>query len=95
MKLFASMCAAILLTACASHSGVIPVGQHDTFMISRQAATGFSGMGSLRAETIREANTHCSSMGKSVEITDTHESQPPYVLGNYPRIDLTFRCVAA
>lgn len=39
----------ILVTGCASNSGVVPIGP-DTFMVSRQAATGFSGSGTLKAD---------------------------------------------
>ncbi|RYD14272.1 MAG: hypothetical protein EOP90_14815 [Lysobacteraceae bacterium] len=64
----------------------------DNYMISKQAATGFSGMGSLKADVMREAYAKCSSENKVVEVVESNESKPPYILANYPRIDLTFRC---
>lgn len=39
----------ITLAGCASNSGIIPIGT-DTYMVSPQAATGFSGSGVLNAE---------------------------------------------
>lgn len=44
----------LVLSGCASNSGVVGTGP-DTFMVSRQAATGFSGLGTLKADAIREA----------------------------------------
>lgn len=43
------------LMGCAANTGVVQIGQ-DTFMVSRQAATGFSGSCNLEAEAFREAH---------------------------------------
>lgn len=86
--------AALLLAGCASHTGVVSMGQ-DTFMIARQAATGFPGLGNLKGEMISEGTAHCRSMGREFQIVKTSESQPPYVMGNYPRAEIEFMCLAA
>jgi hypothetical protein len=83
-----------LAAGCASQSGVIDTGGGNYF-VSRQAATGISGMGNLRAEALREAATHCSAQGKAVNVVHEEQSDPPYIFGNYPRVDLTFTCVQA
>ena len=93
MKAIVVFCGVAFLAGCAANSGVVPMGS-DTHMISKQAATGFSGMGSLKADAMREAYAKCSSEKKVVEVIESNESKPPYILANYPRIDLTFRCVA-
>lgn len=87
--------AALLLTisGCASHTGVVPIGR-DTFMIAKQQATGFPGLGNMKAEIIAEASLHCSSLGKEFQIVSTYETQPPYILGNYPRSEIQFMCLA-
>jgi len=82
----------IILSGCAIHSGVVPIGQ-DTYMVSRQAATGFTGMGSLKADAFREASEYCVSQNKKIQVVNTNESQPPYVLGNFPRIEMQFMCL--
>lgn len=82
----------LLLSACASNSGVVPIGR-DTFMVSRQAATGFSGMGDLKAQAFREANAYCEAQGKSVQVVGTTESAPPYIFGNFPRSEVQFMCL--
>jgi len=83
--------AAAILGGCAANSGVISMGK-DSYFISRQAATGFSGAGTLKAETLTEAGAFCGSKGKEVEVVQLTEAQPPFILGNYPKADLQFRC---
>ena len=89
------VCAALvaLLAGCASNSGVVPIGP-DTYMVSRQAATGFSGTGDLKAEAFREANEYCVAQKKVMQVVRTSEAQPPFVLGNYPRAEVQFMCLA-
>lgn len=86
--------AAVILTGCASNTGIIPIGK-DTYMVSRQAATGFSGSGSLKAEAFQEANTYCTSQGKALQVVNTQEAQPPFVFGNYPKAEVQFMCLNA
>lgn len=82
-----------ILSGCASNSGVIPMG-NDTYMVSRQAATGFSGMGTLKAEAMREAYRQCQLTGKSVEVLETIDAKPPYIFGNFPKTEIRFKCVS-
>jgi hypothetical protein len=83
-----------ILTGCASNTGIIPIGT-DTYMVSRQAATGFSGSGSLKAEAFQEANAYCAGHGKSLQVVSTQEAQPPFVFGNYPKAEVQFMCLNA
>jgi hypothetical protein len=82
----------VLLTGCAANSGVVPIGK-DTYMISRQAATGFSGSGTLKAEAFQEANQYCLTLAKDVQVVSTNEAAPPYILGNFPRAEVQFMCL--
>jgi hypothetical protein len=84
----------ITASACASHTGIVSIGQ-DTYMIAKQQATGLPGLGNLKAEIIGEASQHCAGLGKELQIVSTQETQPPYVLGNYPRAEVQFMCLAA
>lgn len=81
------------LAACASNSGIIPIGK-DTYMASRQAATGFGGSSTLKAEAFQEATAHCIKQGKSLQVVNTQEAQPPYVFGNYPKAEVQFMCLS-
>ena len=82
----------LLLTGCAANPGVAPMGP-DTYIVTRQAATGFSGAGDLKVEALREANQHCMSLGKEMHVVSATESKPPYLLGKYPRAEVQFKCL--
>ena len=81
-----------LILGCASNSGVVPIGE-DTFMVSRQAATGFSGSGTLKADAIKEATQYCVERGKSLQVISTYEAEPPYILANFPKAEIQFMCL--
>jgi hypothetical protein len=83
---------ALLCVGCASQTGVVPSGQGG-YLIARQAATGFPGLGNLKAEALQEANQYCASQGREFLLTSATETQPPYILGNFPRAEIEFRCV--
>jgi len=83
---------ALVLSGCASNSGVVPMG-NDTYMVSRQAATGFSGMGTLKADAMREAYQQCQLTGKRVEVIEVIDAKPPYIFGNFPKTEIRFKCV--
>ena len=51
MKKLSIAVLSIFLSACASHTGVVSIGK-DTYMVAKQAATGFPGLGNLKAEII-------------------------------------------
>lgn len=81
-----------LLAGCASNTGIVPMGR-DTYMIAKQQGTGFPGLGSMKGEIITEAVQFCDKQGKQFQLTATKETQPPYILGNYPRSEIEFMCL--
>lgn len=92
MKKIFSALLPMFLFGCATQSGIVSMGQ-EKFLIAKQQATGFSGLGNLKAEIISEASSHCQLKNKEIQILSSIESQPPYVFGNFPRAELTFTCV--
>jgi hypothetical protein len=90
-RLFLVM-AAVFLAGCASNSGVVPMGR-GLLSITKQQATGFPGLGNLKAEVYREASAYCALQKQDFEVVSYDETKPPYIFGNYPRVDLSFRCV--
>ena len=64
-------------------------------MLAKQQATGFPGLGNMKAEIIGEGSRYCAGLGKQFQIVSTHETQPPYILGNYPRSEIQFMCLVA
>lgn len=89
------MVIAVLFTmaGCASNSGIVAMGS-ETYFVSRQAATGFTGMGTLKAEAIGEAGQFCGAKGRSMEMVSENDAKPPYILGNFPKTEIKFRCVS-
>ncbi len=88
--LLAAICA--VFAGCAANSGVVPMGQGN-FIVSRQAATGFSGSGNLKADAIREANQYCGGQQKDLNVVSSHEAEPPFILGNFPKAEVQFTCI--
>ena len=89
---FSLMALVLILSGCAANSGIIPMG-NDTYMVSRQAASGFTGMGTLKAEAMKEAYQQCQLAGKSVEIIEAIDAKPPYIFGNFPKTEIRFKCI--
>jgi hypothetical protein len=50
----------LTLAGCASHTGVVPDGQGG-YTISKQAATGFPGLGTLKGDIMQEASQSIST----------------------------------
>jgi hypothetical protein len=93
MKNVAAALIFLSLVGCASHTGVVSMGK-DTYLIAKQQATGFPGLGNMKAEIIAEGSAYCKSKGKEFHIANAVETQPPYILGNYPRSEITFMCTS-
>jgi len=94
MRRYCALALGAALAGCASNSSVIATGP-SSFMVSRQAASGFSGSGNLKAEALGEAGQHCSARGQTLYVTDTVEAAPPYVMGNFPKAEVQFMCLNA
>jgi len=91
MRLVIMLAMAFAVIGCASQTGVVPNGQGG-YLIAKQAATGFPGLGNLKAEAMVEADQYCKGQGRTFALVNSSETQPPYVLGNYPRTEIEFQC---
>jgi hypothetical protein len=40
-----------------------------------------------------EAGQYCAGQGRGFILMGATETEPPYVLGNYPRAEISFQCV--
>lgn len=81
----------LFLVGCPSYTGIIKIA-NDSYMVAKQQATGFPGLGNMRAEIITDAKNYCNDFGKELNITNIKETQPPYIFGNYPRSEIQFTC---
>lgn len=91
-KLFGMPFVVLMVAGCASSSGVVPMWR-SLLSITKQQATGFPGLGNLKAEVYREASAFCALQKQEFEVVSYDETKPPYIFGNYPRVDVSFRCV--
>ena len=84
MKTFIMPMAGVLLASCAANSGVVPNGS-DTYLVYRQSSNGSSGMGTLKADALQEADTNCTGQHKTMNVVSTTEAKPPNIFGNFPK----------
>lgn len=82
----------IVLAGCAAHSGIIQTGA-DTFMVSRQADTNYSGLSILRGEALEEAYQYCISQNKFMRVVNITEFLPPDISRGRPRAEVQFMCL--
>lgn len=83
----------LLLSACASTSGVVPLGG-GTFMVSR-SEKGFDTTGSrVKAAALKEANAYCLSNGKTIEIVNT-TSKDMVPFTSDAQAEVEFKCVSS
>jgi len=66
----------------------------NTYIVTRQAATGFSGAGTLKADAISEAAKFCEAQGKVLKVVAVTEAQPPFILGNFPKAEVVFKALS-
>lgn len=85
------ICIPLFLVSCASNTGIIKIGEGKLF-IAKQAATGFPGTGGIKTESLKEASEYCESQNKTLKIIELKENEGPYILGKYPKVELTFTC---
>ena len=65
----------------------------DLYRVYEQAATGFVPISALREEVEDRAEKFCTRQGKRMVLLGEKISQPPYILGNFPRIEIVFAAV--
>lgn len=82
---------ATLLSACASTSGVIPLGG-DTYLISR-SEKGFDTTGSrVKADAIKESNKYCATTGKQAKLVKaTQNDMIPFK--SDAQAEIEFQCI--
>jgi hypothetical protein len=86
------MLLSLALAGCAANTGVQPFAG-DVFYVSRQGATGASSQSDLRGAAMNEARAFCEQRQESFDLVELIEARPPYILGNFPKAEVRFRCV--
>jgi hypothetical protein len=66
------------------------------YRVFQQGATGFVPIQSVRDEAEQRANDFCKRKnGGVMESLEETIANPPFILGNFPRIEIIFDCVPA
>ena len=70
-----------------------PTEGEESYRLFQQAATGLVSMQSVRSTVEERATAHCNRKGKAMHGLEEKASKPPYILGNFPKLELVFECV--
>ena len=67
--------------------------QDRIYRVFQQGSTGFTSIETLREDVEARATTFCERQGKGMLVLGERISPPPYILGNFPRIEIIFAVV--
>jgi len=67
--------------------------EKDIYRIYHRAATGFVSIQSIRQAAEQRADDFARRQGKAFVVLGEQISQPPYILGNFPRIEIVFALI--
>jgi predicted small secreted protein len=81
-----------LLAGCASHRGIVPVG-NDRFVLVKHEVASYPGQFTFRTEIVAEAMQHCAKSGKELNIVGATELPAPNIVVNYRWARIEFECV--
>lgn len=65
----------------------------EQYRVFHQAATGFVTLQSIRYDAEQRAKEFCDREGKIMKTLSEQTAVPPYILGNFPRIEIIFACI--
>jgi len=65
----------------------------DLYRVYQQGAIGFVSIQDVRQTAEKRAVEFCERQGKTMRVVSEQLSNPPYILGNFPRIEIIFACV--
>ena len=66
----------------------------DAYRVFVQGATGFVSIQSVRDDAEQRAKEFCGRKKQTMESLAETTAKPPYILGNFPRVEIVFDCVA-
>lgn len=67
--------------------------EKDVYRIFQQGATGFVPISSIREDLEAQAERFAERQGKGIVVLGHNSSKPPYILGNFPRMELVFAVI--
>jgi hypothetical protein len=65
----------------------------DLYRVYCRAATGFVPISAVRSDLEERATLFCQRQGKQMVVLGEQKSNHPYILGNFPRMEIVFAAV--
>ena len=70
-----------------------PTPGEEAYRVFQEGATAFVTLQSVRSRADEIATAHCDSKGKAMHRLVETAARPPFVIGNFARVELIFECV--
>ena len=70
----------------------IEVKDKEVYRVFHRGSTGFTPLSAVRKSAEKRADTFCKAKNKLRTTVSERHSNPPHILGNWPRIELLFVC---
>jgi hypothetical protein len=65
----------------------------EEYRIFSQGASGFVPLEAIQSDAEQKAKDFCTEKNKRMKAIKVQTSVPPHIIGNFPRIEITFVCV--
>jgi hypothetical protein len=65
----------------------------EEYRVFQEGSTGFVSIQSVRSDAEQRAMAFCDGTGKTMLSLRETTATPPYILGNFPRVEIIFGCV--
>ena len=65
----------------------------EEYRVFQEGSSGFVSIQSVRAGAEQRATAFCDGTGKTMLSLRETTATPPYILGNFPRVEIIFGCV--
>ena len=67
----------------------------ESYRVFIQGATGFVSMSAVREDAEQRADAYCKARDdRRWDAIEETTADPPYILGNFPRIEIVFQCLS-
>ena len=71
---------------------VLPLG-NNTFEYTREAGTGFTRQTKLLKKAMTVVEAFADGKGKQYEVVEVYRNEGPFVMGNFPKVKVTFKFI--
>jgi hypothetical protein len=65
----------------------------EEYRVFQEGSSGFVSIQSVRSDAEQRAMAFCDGAGKTMLSLRETSATPPYILGNFPRVEIIFGCV--